>query len=616
MSDENPHSTNTTGAIRMDTPLPSNDELVAFGKAIHWTEIERQKRIFNQILKDHAATATDDSLPLDAIAAAIGTPVTAHFGMDDPKSANVILTHHGDRSYILGCVVSARYRSGKTLSQSIVPFNFNPSVNHTNIAETDDPGVTIRAIGAELELGLIHPDGTPPTIAQSNAYIEAYQEHARRLGIMPQVDREACQYQIEVHVAPGIGYHRTRNSLDGIMAALSAAGEDTGLYTAILSSYPVESDFKLSEDAKVRTAVDLMVEVNNQFPDYAARIETAKARYHIDPSANVVEVFRLQGCHIHLDLAGRSEALGLLAFYTMLRSASAVANSAVLKGGPFVNGTCDAELLCTREYLRQTTVTGRIIERPLSPQLIEGDLERYAALLKNERANAMARGLLYDDTLGSPTSAMHSLLGRLRPDLGMSKRICTIESTGMPINVSASRQAAVLTDFEYTHAIVENYFRKHGLDLEPMYADRDLWSIVGPLSIPTFIELHHQSDRHCTDITLETATGEQMSLADFYERKRRYLHRHLTENVLISPRDIDEVYHSLQRMLEPPSGQSAQTVEQYITDYKLRSTGNWGLILRNTFMDEGGVPGTHNPQAVQRVVNRIHEAIRARYTQS
>ncbi|MFW5692422.1 MAG: hypothetical protein ACOCX3_03640, partial [Chloroflexota bacterium] len=452
-----------------------------------------------------------------------------------------------------------------------------------------------------------------PSEQDAQTYIEAYQLAARRLGITPQIDREACQYQIETHIAPGVGYNRTRASLDGIMTALVTASAETGLHTAMLSSYPIESDFKLSEDPKVLTAVDLMVEINQQFPDYVEALAAAKARYHIQPEANVVEVFRLQGCHIHLDLAGRSEALGLLSFVTMLRSATAVANSAVLKGGPFVNGVCDAELLCTREYLRRTTVTGRIIDRPLSPHLMNGDLDRYASLLKSERANAPARALLYDDTLGSPISAMHSLLGRLRPDLRSHKRICTVESTGMPINVSASRQAAVLTDFEYTHALIETYFRRHGLDLGPMLDDKELWAIIGPLSITEFFDLHDQSDRYGTEITLRTAIGTEMSLAEFYEMKRHYMHRNLTEYVYILPRDIDEVYHSLQRMLEPPSGQQARTIEQYVYDYKLRSTGNWGRILRDAFVEEGGVPGTHNPDAVLRVTNRIHQALRKRY---
>lgn len=617
MHDLSSHENSTLTRIQpLNTPLPSNEDITAFSDTIPWQEIERQKRIFNALLRELRNDLPDGELPLDRFSEAIGSPVSAYYGLDDTDSANVIMAHHGDRTYVLGSVVSSRYRSGKTLAQSIVPFNFNPSVNHQNLHETEDPGTRIRALGAELELGLLHPDGSPPSEAQSQAFIQAYQACARRIGITPEVDREACQYQIEVHLAPGTGYTRVRNALDGIMSALTAASEETGLHTAMLSSYPIESDFRLADDPKVRTAVDLMVEVNEQFPDYVQRLTDAKTKYNMSPDANCVEVFRLQGCHIHLDLAGRSEALGLLAYYTMLRSASAIANSAVLKGGPFVNGYCDEDLLCTREYLRRTTVTGRLIEMPLSPNLIDGDLDRYASLLKSERANAMARALLYDDSLGSPISAMHSLLGRLRPDLGSTKRICTIESTGMPINISASRQAAILTDFEYSHALIEAYFRRYGLDLEPMYDDRELWSMLGPISIEDFTTQHDLSDREGSDMVLTTATGDQMSLAEFYERKRVYMHRHLTDDVFISPRDIDEVYHSLQRMLDPPSGQVAETVEQYIHDYKLRSTGNWGLILRNTFIEEGGTPGTNDPEAVLRVVNRVHRAIRARYLQS
>ncbi len=598
----------------METALPSNPELEAFSAAVPWDEIERQKRAFNAALDDLAEHSDDDSLPLDALSQIVGAAVTFYNGdSEHSNGAGVFLGEHGGHRFILGSVVSKRYRSGKSMAKSVVPYNLNPSVNHTNINSTDDSATRIRALGAELELGLIHRDGSPPTEEQVQAYINAYQSHARRLGITPQVDREACQYQIEVHVAPGVGYYRTRASLDGIMQGLIAASDSTQLHTAMLSCYPTLSDFRLSDNAKVQTAVDLMAETNSYFPEYMERLEQAKARYHMDPNTNVVEAFRLQGCHIHLDLAGRSEALGLLAFYTLLRSASAIANSAILKGGPFVNGTCDPELLCAREHLRQTTVTGRTIEMPLNPHLRDGDLDRYLTLLKTERANAVARALLYDDSLGSPISAMHSILGRLRPDLKNNKRICTLESTGMPVNVSASRQAAVLTDFEFTHTLVEGYFRKHGCDLEPMIEDRELWALVGPLDLQTFAELHNQSDHLCTDLILKTAAGTEMSLAEFYEMKRIYMHKHLADLARITPRDIDDVYISIQRMLAPPSGQSAQTVEQYIYDHKLRSTGNWGRILRHAFEEEGGVPGSHNPDAVLRVVNRIHEAIRIRY---
>jgi hypothetical protein len=599
----------------MDSPLPSNQDLIDFSAVISWDEIEQKREKFSEKLRDLIGKSPDAGLSLDVFSDALGVPVTTHFDANHPEWGNVILAHQNKISYVLGSMVSARYRGGQTLLESIVPYNLNPGVNHTNLHETSNTETRIRALGAEIELGLLHRDGSPPEEEELQEYIRTYKNHAQHLGITRQVDREACQYQIEVHVAPGVGYHRTRASLDGIMTALMSTSETTDLQTAIMSSYPVKSDFKLYDNSKVKTAVDLMVEVNDQFPQYVERLDEVKERYNIDAAANSVEVFRLQGCHIHLDLAGRSEALGLLVFYTMLRSATAIANSAMLKGGPFVNGTCDAELLCTREYLRSITVTGRHIEMPLSPHLVAGHMERYAGLLKSERANAVARALLYDDGLGSPTSAMHSILGRVRSDLLSSNRICTLESTGMPVNASAARQAAVLTDFEYTHALVEEYFRNHGCDLEPMYDDRELWAIVGPLDTKLFQELHHKSDRECSDITLTTAAGTSMTLAEFYEMKRIYMHQHLPDSARIRPKDIDTVYHSLQRMLEPPSGRSAQTIEQYIHDFKLRSTGNWGRILRDAFIEEGGVPGTHNPHAVLSVTNRVHDALRVRYLQ-
>ncbi len=596
----------------MNTRLPSNQVLTEFSDALNWQEIERQKRIFNQMLKD-AAAAGDEDLPLQAMSEAIGADVKLYYD-PSPNGANVILSETQGHSFVLGSVVSKRYRGEKTFAQSVVPYNLNPSVNHTNIHETDNPGTRMRALGAEVELGLVHPDGKSPTEAEMQNYMRTYQEHARRLGITPHVDREACQYQIETHIAPSVGYYKTRSALQGILTALVTSCEETGLQTAILSSYPTLSDFHLTEDPKVQTAVDLMTEVNAHFPEYVQRLAVAQERYHIGPDAlNVVQMFRIHGCHIHLDLAGRSEALGLLTFYTMLRSATAAANAAVLKGGPFVNGTCDAELLCTREYLRRTTITGRYLEIPISPHLMPGALDKYAGLLLSERANSTGRAMLCEESIGEPISAMHNGIGRVRSDLQTSRRICTVESTGMPANLSASRMAAVLTDFEFSHAVMEQYFRKHGCDLEPMYNDRAMWSVLGPLDGETFARLHDLSDRQCTDMVLTTAAGEEMSLADFYEKKRRFMHRALDDVTEITPRDIDDVYTSLTRMLEPPSGHQAQTIEQFVYDAKLKSTGNWGRILRNAFEDEGGVPGTYNPDAVLKVVNRINAAMRTRF---
>jgi hypothetical protein len=597
----------------MGISLPSNETTQAFSNAISWELIEQHKRRFNDKLNQLANDSTDDELPLEDLAQATGIPITTLY--PDSEKGNVILGEVDGKKYILASFVSKRYRHDKTLIQSIVPYNLNPSVNHSNLPESHDPATEMRAMGAELELGLYHPDGHVPTEAEVQKFSETYRNYARTLGITPQVDREACRYQVEVHVAPGVGYHRTRTSIDSIMKSLIGASQTTGLYTAILSSYPLLTDFELTDHPKVHTAVDVMRDINSKFPEYEKRMQVARERYHMLPDANVVQIFRIQGCHIHLDIAGRSEALGLFTFYTMLRSATAIANAAMLKGGPFVNGTCDAELLCTREYLRRTTVTGRYLELPVTPHLSEDGLANYGYLLHSERANAPARAMLGENGLnGEWISAMHNPIGRVRSDLGMSKRICTIESTGMPVNISASRQAVVLSDFEFTHAIIEHYFRQHGMNLEPMMQDEELWAMVGPLSSAKYQELQDYSDHEGTAIMLETATGTKMTLANFYEMKRIYMHRHLIDFPNILPRDIDDVYMSLNRMLVPPSGRVATSPEEYIADPTRRSTGNWGKILRDAFIAEGGTPGEHNPELVLKVVNRVHEALVKRYS--
>jgi hypothetical protein len=598
----------------VDIPLPSNEELVAFSEAISWQEIEQQKQKFNQAVKELAGDKNKcDTLPLAELSAATGTTVHAYFDPNDLDGPNVLYAEKDGHKYLLGSYVSRRYRKGKPIMAAMTPYNLNPAVNHTNLSETNTPVTRMRALGAEIELGLLHPDGSYPTLEEVEAFTQSYQTHARHLGITPQVDHEACQYQIETHVAPGVGYHQTRHSIEGIMQALVASSNETGLITAILSTYPTESDFKMSSDPKVQTAIDLMLDVNSAFPEYGERLAEANSRYHSASDYHHVEMFRLQGCHIHLDIAGRSEALGLFTFYTMLRSASAAANAAVLKGGPFVNGTCDAERLCTREYLRHTTVTGNYIQIPTSPHFPPQGLDHYASLLNSGWVNAVARAMLIDFDMAQPISAMHNPIGRVRPDLGSSKRICTVESTGMPAQISTGRMAAVLTDFEFSHALLEHYFRQHGSDLRPMREDETMWAVLGPLPHNVYLEMHDRSDHVGTDITLKTAAGTEMTLAEFYEMKRRFLHRALADVESIVPREIDDVYMSLIRMLEPPSGRVAETIEQFVADPKLRSTGNWGKILVNAFIEEGGEVGTHNPEAVLRVVNRIHAALRSRY---
>lgn len=594
--------------------LPSNEALATFSVDVPWQKVEQIRRQFTRALETVTAEPAGEGLPLDTLSQVVGSPVTTYYDANNLDSGNVLITHINGHPLVLGSVVSSRYRSGHSLIESTVAYNLNPSVNHTNISETEDSLTRLRVLGAEIEMGLVHPDGRSPSEAEVQKFITAYAQNAQQLGVYPRLDREACQYQVEAHIAPSVGYHKTRNALTGMMTSLALTSRETSLRTLIFSCYPTESDFKMTDHPKVDTAVDLMLQVNGMFPEYAERLAEAQARYHVNSSnSHYVNMFRNQGCHIHIDLAGRSEALGLLTFHTVLKSATSVANSAVLKGCPFVNGTCDPHLLDAREYLRSVTATGRYLDLPLSPHFTPNGLDNYAALLMLERANATGRAMMYDEYDGEKISLMHNPIGRIRPDLGTSKRVCTVESTGMPTNISASRMAAVLVDFEFSHVVIESYFRKYGCDLEPMHNDKLMWDILGPLDLSRFQALQDRSDLEGSDLLLTLHSGREVTLAEFYDMKRRFMHRALEEIDEISPRDIDEVYSSLERMLEPPSGHQATTITQYINNPKLRSTGNWGRILRDAYIEAGGVLGAHHPDAVLNVINQVHDAMSQRY---
>jgi len=598
--------------------LPSNEELTTYSQEVPWDEVEQKRRQFNRALDSaRVGQGVDDHLPLAEFSEAVGSPVTTLYDSGNLNSGNVLITSINGHPVVLASVVSSRYRAGYDFLKSLVPYNLNPSVNHTNIKTTDDPVTRLRVLGAEIELGLVHQDGSSPTEAEVQGFMQAYYRQAVRIGIHPHLDREACMYQVEAHIAPSVGYHKTRMALTGILTSIAASSRETGLRSLVFSCYPTKSDFRMTDNAKVDTAVDLMLEVNGMFPEYGKLLAEAQARYHVDPATtHHVNMFRNQGTHIHIDVAGRSEGLGMLTFFTVLRSATAVANGATLKGCPFVNGTCDSELLDAREYIRATTATGRYLDLPLSPHLSPNGLENYGELLVLERANATGRANMYNDDLGKPISVMHNPIGRLRPDLGSSKRVCTVESTGMPTNISASRMAAVLIDFEFSHVVIELYFRKHGCDLEAMHADPTMWDLFGPIETMAFRHLQDMSDRVGTDLVIKLNSGREMPLAEFYELKRRFMHRALIDVPEISPRDIDEVYSSFSRMLEPPSGYVAQTIEDFLKDPKMRSTGNWGQILKNSYIEAGGVVGEHHPDAVLSVVNRTHEALCERYLDS
>ena len=142
----------------MQSPLPTNDDLTAFSQAIPWQDIEQQKRRFNEKINQLAESIIDDTLPLDELSQATGVEVSVLY--DEHAKGNVLLANVNGHQHMLASFVSKDFRYGKPLIQSVKPYNFNPSVNHTNLDETDNPEIKMRALGAELELGLYREDGS------------------------------------------------------------------------------------------------------------------------------------------------------------------------------------------------------------------------------------------------------------------------------------------------------------------------------------------------------------------------------------------------------------------------------------------------------------------------
>ena len=117
----------------MQSPLPSNDALLEFSSAVDWDSLELTKRRFNTKLKQLAQETSDDGFPLDILEAAAGVPLSLVY--DDNTKGNVIMAEIGGKQVMLASFVSNRYRKGNSLLGNVVPYNFNPSVNHTNLEE-------------------------------------------------------------------------------------------------------------------------------------------------------------------------------------------------------------------------------------------------------------------------------------------------------------------------------------------------------------------------------------------------------------------------------------------------------------------------------------------------
>lgn len=592
----------------MDSGLPDNAALRAFAHDVSWQTVDDTREQFQEYI--NSIRSKRGSHPAS-------TNMIRHLsrafyeGDENAPDGNVLLSTGKERPFVLATILGRRFQQGPWLDY-VKPYNLNPAVIHENIHEAGGP-LKLRPVGAELEVGMVRVDGAEPTQTDLDNFHKAYVAHALRLGACLDLSPELCIYQAELVLPPVHSYSKSLRNLELNIAALAHAARESDILLSIVSVYPVETDFATSHSDKVETVAIFLNDINERRARQCKFLDDMRRRYRISRGqARTANLLRFQGYHMHVDLAGRSEALGMISYTLNLGSASAIANAALLKGGPFMDGACDPELLCIREYVRAISITGHYVGMPLSPHLQPEGMDKLAHLLKANLANGTARALLYGEEDGAPYSGMHNMLGRVRPDLGAPNRVCTLESTGMPSNPSAERLAAVVTDYQYSQLVIEHYFRQYGTDLGPLSADKDFMDVFGPLDRDTFHQMVHESDLHCTDMELKTATGATYSLVEFYEKKRRLLKRILGGLNVIDTRDIDGLYDRIYHFVAAPNG-AAETIDDFLNHPTRRGTGNWGKILLNAFIAVGGTVGTKNPDAVLKVVEELHEALVRRY---
>lgn len=589
----------------MISSLPDNAAMQTFAQEVSWETIDEAREQFQEYLQ--SIRNKRGSHPVSNTM--IRYLTRAYFDTDEESpDGNVLLSKTG-RPYVLAVILGKRFQQGPWLDY-VKPYNLNPAVIHTNIHEAGGP-LKLRPVGTELEVGLSRLDGSEPTSEDLDAFHAHYITYAQKFNANLDLAPELCIYQAEVTMPPVYGYARLLRGIELNLSALIHATQEAGLLFQALSVYPTETDFATSHSNKVETIAIFLNEVNESRERQCELLDALRRRFHIR-RGRPANLLRFQGFHMHVDIAGRSEALGLLGYMLNLGSASAIANAALIKGGPFLDGACDPELLCVREMVRAISITGHYVGVPLTPHLIDGAMEKHAHLLRANLANGTARALLYGEEDGLPYSGMHNMLGRVRPDMDTAKRVCTLESTGMPSNPSAERLAVVANDFQFSQLAIEHYFRQYGTDLDPLYSDRDMLDVFGPLDRATFHRMIEESDRHCTDMMLETAGGSRLSLIDFFEKKRRLLKRIFAPLNVVDTRDVDSLYDRIYHFLAAPNG-AAMTVDDFISHPTRRGTGNWGRILRDAYIEAGGAPGEKNPDAVVKVVRQLHQAMLRRY---
>ncbi|MCZ7542465.1 MAG: hypothetical protein M5R40_02505 [Anaerolineae bacterium] len=456
-------------------------------------------------------------------------------------------------------------------------------------------------------MGLVDLDGEHPPAAKLARFRESYAAFAARLGLT-RLDKEASAYQVEGQTPPLLTFDQTRQHIAFLLTGMARAALDADLLLAPLSVYPTESDFQITDDPYVRNVGSLMAGMSDALPPYRQNLLDLAAEYQITRcQPDPVPLFRSQGFHIHGQLAGRSEPLGLLAFTLLLRSASMGAVTAMLKGGPFIDGFCDAARLCLRGKVRSAGITGSWIDRAISPHLDPWGMDTVGALVSTGLANTMARAMLAVYHEGYLYSAPHNPMGRLRPDTPGAARNCTLESTAPPAMPHAGRLAAAMMDHQFSNLAAEGYFRRHGANLEPLLAQPDWLALFGPLSLETLSANETRSDHEASDATIQTAAGV-MSLGEYYAMKRAFMQREIGH--VVGDEEIARVYDTFISAVE---GEGAHTIAEFLGRGPRAGKGNWGRLLRQAYEDAGGAPGAKCPDAVVAMVRQVHQALVDRY---
>src|SRR5258708_17941970 len=270
---------------------------------------------------------------------------------------------------------------------STTPYNRTPAVIHTNLHEAGGP-LKVRPVGTELEIGMVRADGLEPTKNDVDLFQSVYVERAIQTGACLDVSRELCIYQAEVMIPPVFTYAKALRETELNISALTHACHEAGLRIGIMSVYPTETDFITSHSHKVETVAMFLNDINESREGQCHLLDALRERYAIRRGeARPANLLRFQGYHLHVDIAGRSEALGALGYQMNLGSASAIANAALLKGGPFMDGACDAARLCTRESVRAISITGHYVGSPLTPHYAPDQMEKHGTLLRANLAN-------------------------------------------------------------------------------------------------------------------------------------------------------------------------------------------------------------------------------------